>query len=196
MSLVVRKPVFGVSDLVRHKLSCAATEAAWRLEISDLEIRGIVLSMLRENKGADQFCGYQEADLRLCFRRCKKAGFLTNLVADLQYGLAISLSKGNKGFKVIDLIGQFVFVIFFIDVAMCDLVHEGSHDSSVVELPTTEREVRGSNPMTAVNYSVLEQDTLRFPKYWSIPRKLWLCPKTEKLLTGTLNKKTKTKPST
>ena len=28
-----------------------------------------------ENKGADQLCGYREADLRLCFRICKKAFF-------------------------------------------------------------------------------------------------------------------------
>ena len=45
LSLVVRKPVFGVSDLVRHKFGCTATEDGWRLEISDLESRGIVLSM-------------------------------------------------------------------------------------------------------------------------------------------------------
>ena len=29
-----------------------------------------------ENKGADQLRGYSAADLRLCFRICKKAGFL------------------------------------------------------------------------------------------------------------------------
>ena len=28
-----------------------------------------------ENKGADQLRGYREADLRLCFRICKKTGF-------------------------------------------------------------------------------------------------------------------------
>ena len=28
-----------------------------------------------ENKGADQFRGYREADLRLCFRICKKPVF-------------------------------------------------------------------------------------------------------------------------
>ena len=28
-----------------------------------------------ENKGADQLRGYREADLRLCFRICKKPGF-------------------------------------------------------------------------------------------------------------------------
>ena len=30
-----------------------------------------------ENKDADQLRGYREADLRLCFRICKKTGFLT-----------------------------------------------------------------------------------------------------------------------
>ena len=30
-----------------------------------------------ENKGVDQLRGYREADLRLCFRICKKNGFLT-----------------------------------------------------------------------------------------------------------------------
>ena len=28
-----------------------------------------------ENKGADQLCGYPEADLRLCFRICNKPVF-------------------------------------------------------------------------------------------------------------------------
>ena len=45
MSLVVRKPVFGVSDQVRHKPGCTTTEDDKRLEISDLGSRGIVLSM-------------------------------------------------------------------------------------------------------------------------------------------------------
>ena len=34
-----------VSDLVRHKPGCTATEDGERLEISDLESRGIVLSI-------------------------------------------------------------------------------------------------------------------------------------------------------
>ena len=34
-----------VSDMVRHKPGCTATEDGLRLEISDLESRGIVLSM-------------------------------------------------------------------------------------------------------------------------------------------------------
>ena len=44
LSLVVRKPVFRVSDQVRHKPGCTATEDGKRLEISDLGSRGIVLS--------------------------------------------------------------------------------------------------------------------------------------------------------
>ena len=34
-----------VSNQVQHKPGCTATEDGWRLEISDLESRGIVLSM-------------------------------------------------------------------------------------------------------------------------------------------------------
>ena len=58
-----------VSDVVRHKPGCTATEDGERLEISDLERRG------SENKGADQLHGYSEADLRLCVRICKTLVF-------------------------------------------------------------------------------------------------------------------------
>ena len=34
-----------VSDLIRHKPGCTATENGWRLEILDFERRKIVLSM-------------------------------------------------------------------------------------------------------------------------------------------------------
>ena len=45
MSLVVRKTVFRVSDQVKHKPDCTAKEDGYRLEISYLGSRGIVLSM-------------------------------------------------------------------------------------------------------------------------------------------------------
>ena len=45
MRLVVRNPVFGVSDQVQHKQGCTATEGGERLEILDLGSRGIVLSV-------------------------------------------------------------------------------------------------------------------------------------------------------
>ena len=47
---VMRKPVFGVSDKVRLKPACAATEARSKLEISDIETRGIILSRQRTTK--------------------------------------------------------------------------------------------------------------------------------------------------
>ena len=50
LSSVKREPVFEIFDQVRHKPSCTAT-AELRLEISDLESRGIVLFML-----AQQIC--------------------------------------------------------------------------------------------------------------------------------------------
>ena len=45
MRHVMRKSVFGVSDQVRHKPGCTATEDGLRLEISDLGKIGIVLSL-------------------------------------------------------------------------------------------------------------------------------------------------------
>ena len=39
-----------VSEQVRHKLACTVTEDGERLEILDLERRGIVLSMLRKQR--------------------------------------------------------------------------------------------------------------------------------------------------
>ena len=45
MSLVVRKPVFGVSDQVRHKPGCTVTEDGQMLEILDLGSKGIVVSV-------------------------------------------------------------------------------------------------------------------------------------------------------
>ena len=45
-----RKPVFGVSDKVRHKPGCTVTKDVQRPEILDLESRGIVLSVLRKQR--------------------------------------------------------------------------------------------------------------------------------------------------
>ena len=50
LSLVTRKPVFGVSDQIRHKPACAATEASYSLEISDIETRDDILSGQRKLK--------------------------------------------------------------------------------------------------------------------------------------------------
>ena len=71
----MRKPVFGVSDQVRHKPGCTATEDGRGLEILALGSRGIVIIYVGENKGAVQLCSYRGVDLRLCFRICKKQVF-------------------------------------------------------------------------------------------------------------------------
>ena len=69
MSLFVRKPVFGVSDQVRHKPGCKIKEDGRILEVEGLYYP------CSENKGADQLRGYREAGLRLCFRICKQPVF-------------------------------------------------------------------------------------------------------------------------
>ena len=74
VSLVVRKLVFGVSDQVPHKPGCRATQDGQRLEICVLKVERLYY-LCSENKGADQLSGYREADLRLCFRICKKLVF-------------------------------------------------------------------------------------------------------------------------
>ena len=67
MSLVVRNPVFGVSDQAPHKPGCTTTQDGLKFRI--YEVEGLYY-LCSENKGADQLCGYREADLRLCFRIC------------------------------------------------------------------------------------------------------------------------------
>ena len=44
MRHVMRKPIFGDYDQVQHKAGCTAIEDGWRLEISELGTRGIVIS--------------------------------------------------------------------------------------------------------------------------------------------------------
>ena len=50
MSHITRKPVFGVSDLVRLKPACSGKEASKGLEISAIASRGIILSRQRTTK--------------------------------------------------------------------------------------------------------------------------------------------------
>ena len=63
----MRKPVFGVSDQVPHKM---AKGLKFRIE----EVEGIYY-LCSENKGADQLRGYREADLRLFFFAYAKSRF-------------------------------------------------------------------------------------------------------------------------
>ena len=47
MSLVKRKPVFGVSDQVPHKPGCTAIEDGYRLEISELGSRDFTIRVAK-----------------------------------------------------------------------------------------------------------------------------------------------------
>ena len=71
MSLVVSRPVFGVSDTNWAVLS---QNMARGLKFHIYEVEGLYY-LCSENKGADQLRGYREADLRLCFRICRKPVF-------------------------------------------------------------------------------------------------------------------------
>ena len=55
-----------VFEQVRQKLICTISEDGQKLEISDLESIGIVLSVWRKQRR-----GYRETDLRLCFHICR-----------------------------------------------------------------------------------------------------------------------------
>ena len=56
----MRKPVYGLCDQGRLIPVCAATEARKRVEMLDIETRGIILSRQRTIKADTQ------AELRLC----------------------------------------------------------------------------------------------------------------------------------
>ena len=68
----MRKSVFGVSNTNR---AVQPQKMARGLKFCIQEVEGSYYPC-SENKGADQLRGYREADLRLCFRICKKKGFL------------------------------------------------------------------------------------------------------------------------
>ena len=68
----MRKPFFGVPDQVTHKPGCTATEYVLMFEISDLGSRGFCTIRVAKTKA---LISYREADLRLCFRICKKPVF-------------------------------------------------------------------------------------------------------------------------
>ena len=57
-SLIMRKPVFRVFHQVRLKPACAATEATYRFEISDIEARDVILSRQRTTKVLIRLRGY------------------------------------------------------------------------------------------------------------------------------------------
>ena len=102
MSRVTRKPVFGVSNQVRHKSGCTATEDGFWIK----EVEGLYY-LCSKKKGADQLHGYRTADLPLCFHICKKQVF------------SCCSSTGSG----VSFVCFYEIIIFCIVVAMCELVH-------------------------------------------------------------------------
>ena len=74
MSLVMRKPVFGVSDQVHTNRPVQPQKIVTGLKFQIWIVEGLYYPY-SENKGADQLRDYREADLRLCFRICRKLVF-------------------------------------------------------------------------------------------------------------------------
>ena len=74
MSREVRKPTFWFPTWSDTNQAVQLQKMARGLKFRILEVEGLYYPC-SENKGPDQFCGYREADLRLCFRICKTLVF-------------------------------------------------------------------------------------------------------------------------
>ena len=74
MSLVVRKPVFGVSDQANTNQAVQPHKMARGLKFRIYAEEGLYY-LCGKNKGADQLRGYRTADLRLRFHICKNPFF-------------------------------------------------------------------------------------------------------------------------
>ena len=72
-SLVLSLCCVGLSETpdVSHKPVCAIAEEDYKLEISNITRRGIVLYPSSGNKGAGQLC----SDMRHCFCKCQNPVF-------------------------------------------------------------------------------------------------------------------------
>ena len=75
MSHIRRKPVFVVSNQVRHKLGCTAKEDGQRLEMAVLEKVEELYHLCSENKGVDQLHGTLQLTCIFVFYICKNQVF-------------------------------------------------------------------------------------------------------------------------
>ena len=74
MSLDVRKPTFWFPTRSNINQAVQVQKMARGLKFRIKKVEGLYYPC-SENKGADQLRGYRGADLRLCFRICKKPVF-------------------------------------------------------------------------------------------------------------------------
>ena len=74
MSCVMRKPTSWFPTRSDTNQAVQLQKMAIGLKFRIQKIEGLYY-LCSENKGADQLCGHRDADLRLCFRICKKLVF-------------------------------------------------------------------------------------------------------------------------
>ena len=74
LSLVVRKPVFGVLTWSDTNRAVQPKKMARGVKFR-IKNEEVLYYPCSKNKGADQLSCFREADLRLCFRICKKPVF-------------------------------------------------------------------------------------------------------------------------
>ena len=74
MNHVMRKPTFWFPTWSNTNQAVQLQKMARGLKFRILKVEGLYY-ISSENKGADQLRGYREADLRLCFRKCKMLVF-------------------------------------------------------------------------------------------------------------------------
>ena len=70
----MRKPASGFSTRSVTNQAVQPQKLARSLKFRIKKVEGLYYPC-SENKGADQLRGYREADLRLCFRKCKNPVF-------------------------------------------------------------------------------------------------------------------------
>ena len=96
----MRKPVFQCFNQVQHKPGCTLTEDGQRLEILDLDRRGIVLDMKQNQRcwsAAHLLCSWSAT----LFLHMQKAGFLMMQVNyDASYQISYSLCDNGQNVKV------------------------------------------------------------------------------------------------
>ena len=93
----MRKPVFGVSDQVSRKPGCTTTQDGWRLEISDIAGRGIVLPVyIAKTKALISYADTAQLTCVFVFAYAKSR-FSHNEAQGERTGLVVRASDSESG---------------------------------------------------------------------------------------------------
>ena len=118
-----RKPVIGVCHKVSHKSVCTATKDGQRLEISDLESRGLYY-LCRKIKDPDQLrscCAAESASLFFAYAKRRLSHDVANMT--LKHEITVNLKTTTKHHVSVVCLEMSskanVFIIFF---SFCSLL--------------------------------------------------------------------------